>query len=143
MRHDPKDRCKTLWRQDGRGRTVCDDPSVIQQNEPVAKPAGKAQVMNGGHGRQPILDYPLVNKLQQVQLMREIQARGWLIQQQQTWLLRQSPRDGHALPFASRQFRNGTVREGRDPGVSHRVCCDRVILGCLASKSIPVWIAPH
>lgn len=55
MRQDPNDRCKTTRRQDGRRRrSVRDDPSVIQQNEAVAKPSARLRSMNGNHGPSPV-----------------------------------------------------------------------------------------
>jgi hypothetical protein len=143
VRDDSEYGREPIRRQHRRRRSFCHHTALCEQNDPVAKPAGKGHIVKSRHRRQLILGDQSTDKLQHVQLMREIKACRGFVQQQQSRLLRERAGDRHALPFTTRQFRHRAVGKLGHLGLAHGNQGDRSVVGRFTREPWSMRVSPH
>jgi hypothetical protein len=90
---------------------VCDDRS-IHETEPRALVHRTRKVVRTHHHR-TAFSSQLVKERKQEFLGGHVEAREWLVKQQQSWLQRESPRHQHALTLTTRELTNWAFSEVR------------------------------
>ena len=71
------------------GRACGVDAAAIEQQQPVAVHRGEVQVVQHHRDREPASAAQLANGIEQNDRVLQVEERGWLVEQQQTGVLRQ------------------------------------------------------
>jgi hypothetical protein len=106
------------------------DSSRIQHNNLVAESEYFLAAVGDKENRDAVMMVPLTQVGDQRRSCRTVQRSQWLIEQQRAGLRHQSPCQGDALPFASRNLRRSPVAQVIDAEAIEHLAAARSPLRC-------------
>ena len=125
----------------GSGRSDAQAASVLQQHNLIRKFRGEREFVGYKHDGVAIFLSQLPQPLQQFHLRTDVQVQRGLVKQDQPRLLRQRPRQNHALLLAAGKLAHSAAREMLRAHLSKRVARDFDVFLAGKSQRVPIWIA--
>ncbi|BDZ47529.1 hypothetical protein GCM10025866_34380 [Naasia aerilata] len=95
-------------------------PAVLHRDQDVGVAGCEVQIVQDDHDGRAALPVEVGEQVEHLDLVREVEERRRLVEQEDVGLLGERHGDPHALPLAAGQLVDRAVREGQGVGVPQR-----------------------
>ncbi len=125
-----------------RRRAVAQHPALVEQQGGVRELSRQVQFVAYQHHGVLLLARQLPHQPQQLHLEADVQVQRRLVQQQQFRLLRQRPRQNHALLFSAREFLHQALAQVGGAGGDQGLARNLHIAGAFKPQQPHVDVSP-
>ncbi len=124
------------------GEASACNPPLADQQQAVAEARGHGEVVDGGDDQPPLFRQP-VRQLHDLQLVRQVEVGGDLVEQDDGGLLGDGAGDQHPLALAAGQGVQGAVGELLDLGLAQGLAHDVDVVRSRRLEADHVRVAAH